>query len=184
MLSIAVGVGHAICTAAGRHGEFRACAAGSCPESFQSRVAGVGRDATVTCACKLCRPGLLRPRAERPPVTIPTSGVTQVSCDDEHPLASVRGADVVSTHHERPAGVAFRFQSTAHDIRAASTERRHVLSNDPTGSHFAHEPQVLEPQSAAGAVEAGAFPCDADVLAGKATDDGVDVPAVLPNKSS
>jgi hypothetical protein len=44
-------------------------------------------------------------------------------------VASVRRSDVSSTHHERPAGVARRFQVAENDICAATPQRRHVLDD-------------------------------------------------------
>jgi hypothetical protein len=94
--------------------------------------------------------------------------------DDPDPLAAVRGTEIVSTHHARPAGVACRFQVAKHDICAASTQRRHVLCDDPSWSQCPDEPRVFSPQSAS-------FPCfnprplprTGDVLTGKPANDGV-----------
>jgi hypothetical protein len=93
----------------------------------------------------------------------------------------VRRFNVVSTHHERPAGVARRFQVLEHLVgcsnsrllKAASSDARHVLSNDPTGSEFANESGELGPQVTL--VLLGlALSRDRVRLAGEAADDGVD----------
>jgi hypothetical protein len=81
---------------------------------------------------------------------------------------------MTSTHHERPAGVARRCQAIEHRVCASSAESRDVLSEYPSGSQLLHDPQELEPQSRSLAVEARAFPCDRDVLAGEAARDEVD----------
>jgi hypothetical protein len=86
----------------------------------------------------------------------------------------MRRSDMASTHHERPAGVARRCQAIEHRVCASSAESRDVLSEYPSGSQLLHDPQVLEPQSAALTVETRAFPCDRDVLAGEAARDEVD----------
>jgi hypothetical protein len=93
--------------------------------------------------------------------------------DNPHPLATVRGSNVVSTHHERPAGVAFRFQIFEHPVSSESAEARHVLSEHPTGSHLSHDPEHLAPQpGACGGVvraEAGSLAGKGYVLAGKSS---------------
>ncbi len=84
------------------------------------------------------------------------------------------GSDMASTHHERPAGVARRCRAIEHRVCSSSAERRHVLNECPRGSHLAHDPQELEPQSAALAVEASAFPGDREILAREPAGDEVD----------
>ena len=93
----------------------------------------------------------------------------------------MRRAEVTSVHHERPAGVARRFQAAEDDVGSPSAEMSDVLSEYPTGSQLAHEPQHLPPQSAALAVHALLGSCAADVLAGEAAGqdaDGREVGAV------
>ena len=86
----------------------------------------------------------------------------------EHPRPPMGRAGMGSTHHQRPAGVARRFQSGEHPVRAVDAQRRDVLSDYPIGSAFLDQPQHLEPEGAAPAVEAGPRPGVADVLAGEA----------------
>ena len=95
--------------------------------------------------------------------------------DDPDPVPLVGRSGVPSTHHERPDGVACRFQRIVNPVISASAEPRDVLKADPTGSHFAHQPHGLEEQSGALAVDAFALGVRrAGVLAGRASDDGVD----------
>lgn len=83
---------------------------------------------------------------------------------------------MVSTHHERPAGVTRRFQVAEDAISAASTQGGHVLGDDPPWTQAADEPGELAPESAAGAaLDADAFARTRDVLTGKPSDDGVDI---------
>ena len=102
-----------------------------------------------------------------------TVGVHQ-SPDDPDPVASVRRPDVSSTHHERPAGVARRFQITEDDICAATAQSRHVLDEHPAWLEFADEAGELAPEAAALAGDAFAFPRARDVLTGEAAGDAVD----------
>ncbi len=90
------------------------------------------------------------------------------------PLPLVRGIDGTSRYTDRPDGVAFRFQASRHDVKPARAESRNVLSEDPTGSQLAHDPQVFEPQAAAGSAEPFTLAGDADVLAGKPAGDEID----------
>jgi hypothetical protein len=114
----------------------------------------------------------------RPPfgtVTEPTSGVTHASGDDPDAVASVGGADMASTHHERPAGVSRRFQVTEHPVRAVSSEPKDVLNEYPTGSQLAHDPVHFSPQPAAVACfDALLLPRDRHVLAGESSGDEID----------
>ena len=86
----------------------------------------------------------------------------------------MRGADMSSTHHERPAGVTLRFQVSEDGIRAASAERRDVLSEHPIGSAQGDDPSHFPPQAGTVPGEASAFACGRDILTGEAADDGVD----------
>jgi hypothetical protein len=89
--------------------------------------------------------------------------------DDPDSLALVRCPCTVSTHHDRPAGVAFRLQAIEHDIRPANTEDRWVLSEHPSRSGDAHDSQELEPQARPWASYAFAFARRWDVLAREAS---------------
>jgi hypothetical protein len=101
------------------------------------------------------------------------AGVGQ-SPDDPDAVASVRGADVSSTHHERPAGVARRLQVAEDDICAATAQSRHVLDEHPAWAELADNAGELPPESAAvSGVDARAFAGDRDVLAGESAGDEV-----------
>jgi hypothetical protein len=91
---------------------------------------------------------------------------------DEDPLPSVRRSDVVSTHHERPAGVTARLQVFEHPVSAESAEPRHVLSHDPSGSHFSHQPVKLRPEPT-GVIASCALTGDRDGLAGESSNESV-----------
>jgi hypothetical protein len=100
------------------------------------------------------------------------TGVGNQSSDDEDSLSPVRRANVVSPHHERPDGVSARFQVFDDPVSSESAEARHVLSDQPSGSHFAHQPEELRPEPAFVGV---ALPAsgDADGLAGESSDQSV-----------
>lgn len=77
-----------------------------------------------------------------------------------------------STHHERPDGVARLFQRIVYAVVSASSQARDILKENPTGSHFAHQPQGVEEQSGALAIDAAAFGIRrACVLTGRASAD-------------
>jgi hypothetical protein len=84
---------------------------------------------------------------------------------------------MVSAHHERPAGVARRFQLGEHPVRASSSKARNILSDDPRRSELGDDPGELENESAARSVDASAGVIGgADVLAGRRSGNDVDVP--------
>jgi hypothetical protein len=78
--------------------------------------------------------------ARRPPFPSLASGVGQ-SSDDPDPISPVGSADVTSTHHERPAGVASLLQPAKDDVSASTAESRDVLNENPIGSHLLHDAQ-------------------------------------------
>jgi len=91
---------------------------------------------------------------------------------DEHPLSPVRGTNVVSTHHERPDGVAFRLQVFDNPVSSESSEAMNVLSADPTGSHLSHDPEHLGPEPSL-IVVAAPFASARHWLAGKPSDEDI-----------
>lgn len=93
---------------------------------------------------------------------------------DPDPVPALRRADVSSTHHERPAGVARRLQIAEDDICAATAQSRHVLDEHPAWTELADDAGEFVPEPAAVAVEAVAEAGGADVLAGEAAADEVD----------
>ncbi len=65
---------------------------------------------------------------------------------DEDALPSVGGSDVVSTHHERPDGVAESLQVFDDPVSAESAEARDVLSQHPSGPCCLDEAAKLGPE--------------------------------------
>ena len=88
----------------------------------------------------------------------------------------------MSTHHERPDGVVERLQVGEYGVSSESAKRSDVLSKYPRGSHLAHQPQHLHPQSASLACDACAIPGERDVLTGEAPGDDVDMTGAPSNK--
>jgi hypothetical protein len=106
-------------------------------------------------------------RSPRPPLS--ASDALQVGNNDD-PLPEVWGAGMHSTHHERPCGVAERFQARENPVDSSSAEARNVLKCDPTGSKFADEPDGVEEQAGSFAIDpAPACVGGAGVLAGRGT---------------
>jgi hypothetical protein len=84
-------------------------------------------------------------------------------CPD--PLALVRGTDAASWNNKRPAGVSFAFQVSKHVIEAHADVPSNILSNDPSGPEFVHEPTKFWPEVAV-IVLACALPGCGEWLAG------------------
>lgn len=57
----------------------------------------------------------------------------------------MRRADVVSTHHERPALVTRILQPAENGVSASMVESRHVLNNAPMWSGVSNNPEHVEP---------------------------------------
>ena len=93
---------------------------------------------------------------------------------DPHPLPSVLGTGMESTHHERPSGVACCFQVAENPIRAATAESRDVLSDDPTRFNLSNDPVHFRPETGPAAFDARALAGATDVLARKAAADEID----------
>ena len=93
-------------------------------------------------------------------------------------------ADVVSTHHERPSGVADCLQRSDNPVGAASSEISAVFKSDPTRSAFSDNPDRLEIEAAALAFDAFAFGIGAgDVLARGRSDDSPGEKSEVGNNS-
>ena len=103
--------------------------------------------------------------------------------DNPHPLAAVRRPDIVSTHHERPSGVACRFQVGEDFVGSDSSEARYVLSKYPSGSEFSDESCVLGPEVPLVCLPA-LLPSDRERLAGEAAADDVNPPDSGVSQSS
>lgn len=84
-------------------------------------------------------------------------------------LTEMVGPGMDSTHHERPAGVACRFQVKENLVSPENSEAMDVLNDDPSGSDSSNNPGVLSPESAASAREPFRFRTRGmtDVLAGE-----------------
>lgn len=82
------------------------------------------------------------------------------------------GADVASTDHKRPAGVADGLQRSEDGVSAPSSEISAVLKSEPTRADFSDDADGFEVEAAPLAFDALAFGVGwADVLAGRASDD-------------
>jgi len=60
----------------------------------------------------------------------------------------VRGVNGASWNNKRPAGVTLSFQVRKHVIEAHADVASNVLSNDPSGPEFSHEPTKFRPEMA------------------------------------
>lgn len=95
-----------------------------------------------------------------------------VAPDEPGPLALVVRSNVVSTHHEWPAGVADVRQRSDDPVCAASSEISAVLKSEPTRTAFSDDADSFEVEARPFAFDAFAFGVGAaDVLAGRASDD-------------
>jgi hypothetical protein len=66
--------------------------------------------------------------------------------DDPHALSSVRRSGMDSTHHERPAGVAKRFQVSEHFVSRCSSKARDVLNDNPSRPCLRDDSCELRPE--------------------------------------
>jgi hypothetical protein len=115
----------------------------------------------------------------------PASDASGVDSDKPHALPLVRGADIVSTHHERPAGVAESLQFNEEPVDASSSEARAVLKSAPTRPALSDDADGLEEQAGALAVDAAALGVrGAGVLAWGGADDDIGEADAIGNKSS
>lgn len=95
------------------------------------------------------------------------------------------GADIVSTHHARLAGVAERFQFIEQPVSAASSEIRAVLKSEPARTAVSDQTDGFEVEARSFAFDALAFGvCAGDILAWRAADDDVREESEIGNKSS
>jgi hypothetical protein len=65
-----------------------------------------------------------------------------------NPIPAVRRCDGTSWNNKRPACVAFGFQVSQHIVEAHADVASNVLSNDPSGPEFVHEPTKFWPEVA------------------------------------
>jgi hypothetical protein len=93
-------------------------------------------------------------------------------------------ADISSTDHKRPAGVADGLQRIDDPVCASSSEISAILKSEPTRAAFVDKSDGLEVETASLSVDAFAFGIGAaDVLARRAADDDVGKSNTVPNKS-
>jgi hypothetical protein len=96
----------------------------------------------------------------------------------------VVGADVSSTNHEWPAGVADCRQCIDDPVCASSSEISAILKSEPTRAAFVDKSDGLEVETASLSVDAFAFCVGAaDILARRASDDDIWKSNTVPNKS-
>jgi hypothetical protein len=95
------------------------------------------------------------------------------------------GADVSSTNHEWPAGVADCRQCIDNPVCASSSEISAIFKSEPTRSAFVDDANGFEVEAAALSIDAFAF-CvgTADVLARRAADNDIGKSDAIPNKSA
>nr|WP_263489892.1 hypothetical protein [Mesorhizobium sp. BR1-1-12] len=130
--------------------------------------------------------GYVDPAPPPLPPAIPSEaiGVGNTESDKPASLALVVGADVSSTDHKRPAGVADCFQRIDDPVCASSSEISAILKSEPTRSAFVDKADGFEVEAAPFAVDTFALGVGAaDVLARRAADDDVGKSNTIPNKS-
>jgi|SRR6185312_14394069 len=98
-------------------------------------------------------------------------------------LSEVWRSRVVSTHHERPCGVACRFQAFEHDVSASYSEHRRVLNNNPRRKALVDKALEFEPEAGPASVKSGSAPCCGDILTGESAGEEINVSDSPPAKS-
>jgi len=99
-------------------------------------------------------------------------GLLHVSRDNPDSIPLVRRADRPSTHHDRPAGVAFLFQVREYPVATSASQSRNIFNQHKSRSNFSNDPPHLKPQPALLAVYSRALARAANVSAWEsATDD-------------
>jgi hypothetical protein len=96
----------------------------------------------------------------------------EIAPDKPRSSAGVVGSDVVSTDHERPAGVADCLQCPDDPVCPASSEISAVLKSEPTRADLSDDADGFEVEP--GALALNALPLGvgaADILAGGGADD-------------
>ena len=108
-----------------------------------------------------------------------------VAADEPGPLADMIGADIRSTHHAWPAGVAERFQLIEQPVGAASSQIRAVLKSEPARPAVSDQADGLKVEARPFALDPPALGVGArDVLAGRRADDDLGQASEIGNKSS
>jgi hypothetical protein len=137
----------------------------------------------------ICRNGYVEPAPPPAPSRIPSDAIgvgnlCKVASDDPSAGTFVIGTDVFSTNHERPAGVAERFQCSENGVSPPSSEISAVLKSEPTRSDFSDDTGGFEVETRPLALDAFAFGVGgADILAGRGADDDGRKPSKISAKS-
>lgn len=116
----------------------------------------------------------------RPPLAFasPAVGVG----NNPESITDVRRANGGSGYARPFEVIPARGQITGDSIESSNKERCDVFHDDESGSKVANESRIFSPQSAPLAGQTGPATGDADVLAGEAADDDVDVPEVFRSR--
>jgi hypothetical protein len=93
-------------------------------------------------------------------------GVGHISCDDPHPVPSVRRIDGASWNNDRFDFVTFRFQVSTHRVECQVDDPSNILTNDPSGPRFAYDSEHFRPEIAV-VVLASLLPGNTEWLAGE-----------------
>ncbi len=114
-------------------------------------------------------------RGERPCERIATAFVLLASGVGNNPysLSPVPSSDSASRNNKRPPGVAAGIQVRKHIVEAHADVPSNVLSNDPRGPEFVHEPTHFRPEVAV-IFLAAALPGETERLAWVAAANNVD----------
>lgn len=80
-------------------------------------------------------------------------------------VSLMRRSSVASPEHSPPRIIPQRGQVSENASKPARSEHWGVLHEDEARSYFANDPRHLSPEAGAGAVNAGALSCRADILA-------------------
>jgi len=88
---------------------------------------------------------------------------------DPDALSLMRRSGVASPEHSPSCIIPQRGQVAENTSKSARSEHWGVFHEDESRSYFANDPRHLSPEAGAGAVDAGALPCSADVLAREST---------------
>lgn len=102
-----------------------------------------------------------------------------VSCvgvprDDEDALAKLRRSNVGSGDTEPDRIIPLLGQSSENNVQSPLSERWDVLHDDDSGSKFANDAEVLEPETASRTRDASALPSVTEILTGTPAAEHID----------
>jgi len=104
-------------------------------------------------------------------------------CHDPDPIPFVRRTDRPRTHHDRPAGVTFRFQTSEHCIRPSASQSRNIFCEHTSGSHFRNDPEHFKPQAALFSAKSRTFSGGGNIGAWKSPADDINGQTAASSKS-